>query len=242
MRLNPILKLRSIPLASAILGTLCLTAGLLLERSSSTWLVRFVGQAGTSNPKILEKVRLVPAVLTLGGAEFLVFGCLSFFYLRRNRQVPELLECLEAKQQCMVLLLSLYLLIGLQALNFASVTLTKRILAGEEHIDADLVAADFGEDYAVLKAVEEQTPKNACILIRTREPIKYLLNYHLFPRRFFIYPDPQVGVAEIPSDWMQKHAIGWTLEIKDGDPSQFALRRREGSPGRTLQENPGDKL
>ena len=35
----------------------------------STWLARLVGQAGSLNPKILEKARLLPAVLVVTALE-----------------------------------------------------------------------------------------------------------------------------------------------------------------------------
>ncbi len=239
---NLTIRLRVLPLACTVAGMLCLSLGLLLARSSSAWLVGFVGQTGTPNQKILEKVRLVPFVLTVTGVEFLGFGCLSLAGLRRERQRPVLSKLnLATKQHWMIVLLSAYLFIGLLALNFGSVTLWQRMLSARSSNNEGRVAADFGEDYDVFRTIQELTPAEACILIKTRDPIKYLLNYHLFPRRFFFYPDPNVAIAKVPMDWLRRHAIGWTLEIKEGDPRHFALRRAEGSDGIQPRERSGNE-
>ena len=112
---------------------------------------------------------------------------------------------------------------GLLALNFGWVSLSTRLVTYGLDRESQ-VAADLGERYAIVKAVRDQTPENACIAIRTREPIKYLLNYELFPRRFFVYSDPERGLSEVPPEWLQEHSIAWILEIRDGSPGEFILQ------------------
>jgi hypothetical protein len=222
--------LRFLPLASLVLGISFLLIGLQFAHSDLAWLARLVGQAGSLNPKILEKARLMPFILMVTAAQAVCFSFSSLLYRRRLQQYFELLERnIQRKQKWMVLVLSGYGLIGLLGLNFGTVILVQRLLSLRSSSDEALVAADFGQHHAVIKALKEQTPETACILIKTRDPIKYLLNYHLFPRRFFIYPDPQTNLAAVPLEWLQKHAINWTLEIRDGNPQQFVLLRSQSS-------------
>jgi hypothetical protein len=224
-----LILMRFLPLTCLILGISLLILGLQLAHSDVAWLARLVGQAGSLNPRILEKARLMPAVLVVTGLEGVCFGFLLLPYRRRIQQYFELLERnIEWKQKWVVLLFSGYGLIGLMGLNFGTVTLAQRV-ASLGFSDEELVAADFGEQYAVIKALKEQTPETARILIKTRDPIKYLLNYHLFPRRFFIFPDPGTSLAAVPLKWLQKHAINWTLEIRDDNPRQFVLVRLQSS-------------
>jgi hypothetical protein len=216
---------RLLPVTTLILGISFLILGLQLAHSDVAWLAPLVGQAGSLNPKILEKTRLMPAVLTVTGLESLCFSLLLLPYRRRIQQYFEHSERnVEWKQKWVVLLLSGYGLIGLMGLNFGTVTLTQR-MASLRFSNEELVAGDFGEHYAVIEALKEQTPQTCHILIKTRNPIKYLINYHLFPRHFFTYPDPDTNLAAVPLEWLQKHAINWTLEIQDDDPRQFVLLR-----------------
>jgi len=165
----------------------------------------------------------MPAVLMVTGLEGVCFSLLLLPYRRRIQQYFEHLERnVEWKQKWVVLLLSGYGLIGLMGLNFGTVTLAQR-MASLGFSDEELVAADFGEHHAVIEALKEQTPETARILIKTRDPIKYLLNYHLFPRHFFTYPNQETSLAAVPLKWLQKHAITWTLEIRNDDPRQFVL-------------------
>ena len=116
------------------------------------------------------------------------------------------------------------LLIGLLALTFGWVSLSSRLATYGFHREAQ-VASDLGKQYVILKSVRERTPENACIAIRSREPIKYLLNYELFPRRFFLYLDPETRLTEVPAEWLQQHSISWTLEIGDGSPTDYVLQQ-----------------
>jgi hypothetical protein len=218
-----LILLRFLPLTSLILGISFLILGLQLAYSDVTWLARIAGQAGSLNPKILEKARLMPAILMVTALEGACFSFLSLPYRRRIQQYFELLERnFEWKQKWAVLLFSGYGLIGLMGINFGTVALAQRV-ASLGFSDEELVAADFGEHHAVIEAIREQTPETARILIKTRDPIKYLLNYHLFPRHFFTYPNQETSLAAVPLKWLQKHAITWTLEIRNDDPRQFVL-------------------
>lgn len=219
----PIL-LRFLPLVGLVAGISATVIGMQLEHSDLTWIVQFVGQAGSSNPKILEKVRLVPSIVMLTGVEMCCSGLLLLAYTRRIPSYfthPE--THLERKQKLALLIFSGYGLTALLSLNFGIVTLAHRQGIAHGLSNEERVAVDFGEDYAVVKVLKDETPTTACILIRTQAPIKYLLNYHLFPRRFFVYPDPDKSVSEVSPEWLQRYGISWTLEIKDDDPRQFVL-------------------
>ena len=56
--------------AWALAGTL-LAAGFALSGYDLAWLAALVGQAGSPNPRLIEKLRLVPVLSVVTGAEFL---------------------------------------------------------------------------------------------------------------------------------------------------------------------------
>ena len=213
-----------LPTACLLFGIVCFSAAFRLWHADLGWLARFLGQAGTSNPKILEKIQHIPAVLLVTAAEAVGVGILS---LCQRRRVDNYLRCvgtsLTTRQWYASFWLGAVLLIGLLALNFGWVSLSSRLATYGFHREAQ-VASDLGEQCVIVKSVRERTHENACIAIRSREPIKYLLNYELFPRRFFLYSDPETRLSEVPAEWLQKHSIGWTLEIGDGSPTRFVLQ------------------
>ena len=216
--------LQLLPAACLLFGLVCFFAAFGLWHADLGGLARFLGQAGTPNPSILEKIQLIPTVLTVTAAEALGVGLLS---LRHGRRVQDYLRCvgtsLTTRQWYASIWLGAALLIGLLTLNFGWVSWSRRMAAYGFDRESQ-VAADLRERYAIVRAVRDQTPENACIAIRTREPIKYLLNYELFPRRFFVYSDPERRLAEIPPEWLQEHSIRWTREIRDGSPGEFVLQ------------------
>lgn len=216
--------LQLLPAACLLFGFACFFAAIGLGYADLGWLARFLGQAGTPNPAILEKIQLIPTVLIVTAVEALGVGILFLCHLRR---VQDYLRCvvksLTPRQCGAAVWLGGFLVIGLMALNFGWVSLSRRLVAYGFDRESQ-VAADLGEQYAIVKAVRERTPENACIAIRTREPIKYLLNYELFPRRFFVYSDPERRLSEIPPAWFQKHSIRWTLEVRDGGRKDFVLQ------------------
>ena len=216
--------LQLLPAACLLFGLVCFFAAFGLWHADLGGLARFLGQAGTPNPSILEKIQLIPTVLIVTAAEALGIGILS---LRHRRRVQDYLRCvgksLTTRQGYASFWLGAALLIGLLALNFGWVSLSRRVAVYGFDRESQ-VAADLGEHYAIVRAVRDQTPENACIAIRTHEPIKYLLNYELFPRRFFVYSDPERSLSEVPAAWLQEHSIGWTLEIRDGSPGEFVLQ------------------
>ncbi|HEX2522706.1 MAG TPA: hypothetical protein VHP35_11325 [Terriglobia bacterium] len=213
-----------LPAACLLFGIACFLAAFGLRHADLSWLAQFLGQAGTSNPKILEKIQLIPAVLLVTAVEAVGVGIL---FLRQRRRVENYLRCvgisLTPRQWCGSFWLGTVVLIGLLTLNFGWVSLWRRLATYGFHREVQ-VAADLGEQYAIVKSVRERTPENACIAIRSQEPIKYLLNYELFPRRFFLYSDPETRLSEVPAEWFQKHSIGWTLEIGDGSQADFVLK------------------
>jgi hypothetical protein len=213
-----------LPAACLLFGIVCFFLAFGLWHADLGWLARFLGQAGTSNPKILAKIQLIPAVLLVTAVEALGAGILS---LRQRRRAVNYLRCvatsLTTRQWYASCWLGAVLLMGLLALNFGWVSLSSRLATYGFHREAQ-VASDLGEQYAIVQSVRDRTPENACIAIRSQEPIKYLLNYELFPRRFFLYSDPQTRLSEVPEEWLQKHSIGWTLEIRDGSSAGFVLQ------------------
>ena len=219
--------LQLLPAACLLFGFACFFAAIGLWHADLGWLALFLGQSGTPNPKILEKIQLL-VVFMVTAVEALGVGILSV----RHRRVRDYLRCLGRSlttRQCWAAVwLGAFLLIGLLALNFGWVSWSRRVAAYGFDRESQ-VAADLGEQYAIVKAVRERTPENACIAIRTREPIKYLLNYELFPRRLFVYSDPERRLSEVPVEWLQKHSIRWTLEIRDGAPGEFVLQPVPGT-------------
>ena len=103
-----------LPAACLLFGIVCFFAALGLWHADLGWLARFLGQAGTSNPKILEKIQLISAVLLVTAAEAVGAGILS---LRQRRRVDNYLRCvgtsLTTRQWYASFWLGAVLLIGL---------------------------------------------------------------------------------------------------------------------------------
>jgi hypothetical protein len=215
---------RLLPAVSLIVSSVCLIGASRLADSDLSFLVQYLGQAGTLNPKILDKVRLIPTVLLITAAEALGISLVTLRYARIIQQGFEpAWKKLKMRQQAVVLLLVVHGLIGAQALNFGCVSLYRQLSVFGLNRQAQ-IAADFGEYESVFRAIKEQTPENARIAIRTQDPVKYLLNYELFSRRFFVYPDPTTALSEVPLEWFERHAIHWTLEINESKPGEFVLQ------------------
>jgi hypothetical protein len=80
-----------------------------------------------------------------------------------------------------------------------------------------------------VRSVRETTPETAALLIKTQRPLQFLLNYELYPRKFYFYPERGTSVSSIPQAWLDQRRIGWILEISDTEPLQFKLARRKVS-------------
>jgi hypothetical protein len=210
-----------------LLGAALLAIGLVLAPQGLSFLVSFVGQSGTPNPKILEKIRLVPALFVVTGAELLLVSGVWFLLRRRECRDATALLSLNARQQILAFLLATSWLIAMLSLNFGTLSLIRRLIQQAGRTDREIVAADFGEAYAVIHAVRENTPESAVILIKTRQPLQYLLNYELYPRRFYFYPDREFPVEHVSTSWLDHRQIGWILEVSNEDPLQFRLSRRK---------------
>lgn len=203
-----------------------LATGFAFSNSDMAWLATLVGQAGSPNPRLLEKLRLVPVLIIVTGAELLLVAVSVLFAQRRSALswadgVPRL----AGPQLATWLLLSAWIAITVSSLNFAAISLVNRL--GRGLSDAEFVVADFGDDYPVVRALRDATPDTAAILINTHRPLQFLLSYELYPRKFYFYPERGIPVSSVPEDWLNQRRIGWTLEISDTEPLQFKLAPRK---------------
>ena len=122
-----------------------------------------------------------------------------------------------------------WIAIAILSLNFGAISLVNRLKVNMGRSAAELIAADFGDDYRIVRSVRETTPETAALLIKTQRPLQFLLNYELYPRRFYFYPERHVPISSIPQAWLDQRHIGWILEISDTEPLQFKLAPRKAS-------------
>ncbi len=220
-------SVRILLLLSLCFGLLAVLAGYGLQERHLEYLVRILSQSGIPNPKNLEKLRLLPATLRLAGLEaFLSAGLVLFFRKKVSATVGQLSRQLSSRQVLFLFLLGVDLAVAFLMLNFGTVELKRRIQANGRMTNQDIVASDYGQDYLLMWTLKSRTPEDANILIRTNNDIKYLLNYDLYPRRFYFYPDPERLAAEIPEEWQDCYHIAWILEIDNQDPRKFLLVKR----------------
>jgi hypothetical protein len=215
---------------SWILGGVLLAAGVALSGNDMAWLAALVGQAGSPNPRLLEKLRLVPMLTVATGAEFLLLAVsLWFFRQRISASWVDRVPRLGSGQFGVWLLLCAWTAIAVLSLNFGVITLVNRLKQNWGRSSVELIAADFGDDYRVVRSVRETTPETAALLIKTQRPLQFLLNYELYPRKFYFYPERDTSVSSIPQAWLDQRRIGWILEISDTEPLQFKLAPRKVS-------------
>ena len=213
-----------------VFGGALLAAGFALSGKDMLWLAALVGQTGSPNPRLLEKLRLVPTLTVATGVELLLLAICLWFLHRRSfpfwaASVPRL----GSPQLRGWLLLGGWTAIAVLSLNFCVINLVNRLKQNSRLSAADLIAADFGEDYRVVRSVRETTPETAALLIKTQRPLQFLLNYELYPRKFYFYPERGVSVSSIPEAWLDERRIDWILEISDTEPLQFKLAPRKVS-------------
>ena len=213
-----------------IFGGALLAAGVALSGSDMAWLAVLVGQAGSPNPRLLEKLRLVPMLTVVTGAECLLLA-VSFWFLRKRTAASwaDRVPRVGSAQFGVWLLLGGWTAIAVLSLNFGAISLVDRLKQNRGLSDAELIAADFGDDYRVVRSVRETTPETAALLIKTQRPLQFLLNYELYPRKFYFYPERGTSVSSIPQAWLDQRRIGWILEISDTEPLQFKLAPRKVS-------------
>jgi hypothetical protein len=207
-----------------VLGGVLLAAGFTLSGSDMAWLAALVGQAGSPNPRLLEKLRLVPMLIVVSGAELLAVA-VSLWFLHR-RTSPSWADCvprLGSLQFGGWLLLGGWTAIAVLSMNFGAMSLVNRLKQNRGLSAAELIAADFGDDYRIVRSVRETTPETAAFLIKTERPLQFLLNYELYPRKFYFYSDRATAVS------LDQRRIGWILEISDTEPLQFTLAPRKVS-------------
>jgi hypothetical protein len=209
-----------------LLGAALLFGGVLLLRKDISSLAGLFSQTGSGNPRMAERANQLPPVLMLTGIELLVLGYSGRRMRIRLRFGPAGERDIgHSKQNIMRGLLGVYALIAALTLNLTVVTVAGHL--GSSLDDAEKIKKDFGEANGLVEAVRQQTPNDASILIQTQQPLKYLLNYELYPRHFYFHPNPSLNASEIPSHWMNDHHIGWILYIADDEPRHFALSKRK---------------
>ncbi len=213
---------RLIPFLSSVVALLVILLGVVLLNRDLNWLARFLTQAGAPNATNLEKIRLLPLTLVLTGSEAFLLSLLGIAYHRRIFTFVSSAKIgLNKRQQVVLLLLCLYGITAVMALNFSAIIFGESL--GAPQLRDEAFSGALPEEYAVFEALQRRTPVETSILIRTRRDLKYLLNYHLYPRRFYFYPNAQTQTSQIPDEWMRKHRIEWTLEISDNAPLRFTL-------------------
>lgn len=216
--------------AAWVLAATLLAAGFALSGSDLSWLSALVGQAGSPNPRLLEKLRLVPMLSVVTGAEFLLLaGSLWLFQRRLALPLADRVPRLASPPLGVWLLLGGWTAIAVLSLNFGAISLVNRLKQSQSLSAAELIAADFGDDYRVVRTVRETTPESAAILIKTERPLQFLLNYELYPRKFYFYSDRHLPISSIPEAWLDRRRIGWTLDISDTEPLHFELALRKVS-------------
>ena len=219
--------LRFLFFAAVALGFTAILIGFGLRETHLLALSRFLSQSGVPNPKNLDKLRLLPATLRLAGLEaFLLSGLVVFFRKRFSERMSQFSRQLSSRQRLTLYLLGVYMGVAFLMLNFGAVGLIRRFQTTGQMTNEEIVVSDYGEDRLLVETLKSRTSEDANILIRTNNDIKYLLNYDLYPRRFYFYPDPERHVAEIPKEWQEHYHITWILEVDDQDPRKFLLVKR----------------
>jgi len=213
-----------------VLGGALLVAGVAFSGSDMAWLAALVGQAGSPNPRLLEKLRLVPMLIMVSGAELVaVWVSLRFLHQRTSPSWADCVPRLGSPQFGVWLLLGGWIAIAILSLNFGAFSLANRLKQNRGLCDAALIAADFGDDYRLVRSVRETTPETAALLVKTERPLQFLLNYELYPRKFYFYSERAIAVSSIPPAWLDQRRIDWLLEISDTEPLQFKLVPRKAS-------------
>lgn len=209
------------------LGVALLAAGLAAWDGDLSRLAALVGQAGSPNERLLEKIGLVPPLLIVTGSQLLFAAGVGFRY-RRSRFLSTSLS-LNAGQKLLVLLLAGSSLLAVLTFNFEVLSLAQRFSQQRHHGNIEIAAPGFDDEQRISQAVRSTTPDSAAILIKTNRPLQYLLNYELYPRRFYFYSDRSVPVGQIPPDWLNQRKIGWVLQVSDDGPLWFQLTPRKES-------------
>jgi len=216
--------------AVCVSGGMLIAAGFVLSGSDLSWLAVFVGQAGSPNPRLLDKLRLVPTLIVVTGVQLLLLGGAGLLFpCCRSVALADRVPRLASLQFGVWLLLGGWIAIAVLSLDYGAISLVNRSKQSQSLSAAELIAADFGDDYRVVRAVRETTPESAAILIKTERPLQFLLNYELYPRKFYFYPERHLPISSIPEAWMDRRRIGWTLEISDAGPLHFKLAPRKAS-------------
>ncbi len=129
-------------------GGILLAAGVALSGNDMAWLSVLVGQAGSPNPRLLEKLRLVPTLIVVTGAQCLLLA-VSLWFLRKRTAASwaDRVPRLGSTQFGVWLLLCAWTAIAVLSLNFGAITLVNRLKQNRGRSAAELIAADFGDDY-----------------------------------------------------------------------------------------------
>ena len=115
---------------SWIFGGILLAAGVALSGNDMAWLAVLVGQAGSPNPRLLEKLRLVPALMVVTGAQCLLLE-VSLWFLRKRTAASwaDRVPRPGSTQFGVWLLLCAWTAIAVLSLNFGAISLGEPIEA-----------------------------------------------------------------------------------------------------------------
>jgi hypothetical protein len=214
---------------AGVSGIVLVMAGFAARGRDFSGLAAIVGQAGTPNQRLVEKTRLIPPLLSMTGGQLVLISAAALGLRSRRRTGAAGTVRLKFSQRWLLFLLTAYSLIAILTFNFAVLSLFHRLNRQSGRTDAEIVSADFGEDDQIVELVRSTTPTSAAILIKTQRPLQFLLNYELYPRRFYFYPDREMPADQVPTAWLDHHQIGWILEISDSGPPEFRLTPRKVS-------------
>lgn len=216
---------RLIPFSLLFLTFFCFMLGLYIPAGDLQRIAVFLSQSGTSNPTLIAKVRLIPWLCFLSGFEFALLAVWAYFHQKQAEGIfSGCWNPCSIKDTAWNGLLVLYGLVALLSLNFYAVNLTTRLLSPQR--GSTCISSRVPKDYqAICSAILNETPPSARILIRTNRDEKYILNYDIYPRRLYFYPDKSMPVAGVPAEWFRKYQIDWILEIPMAEPMTFSLQR-----------------
>jgi hypothetical protein len=213
--------------ASLAISSATLLLGSLLQPRSWLWLAKYLSQSGTLNPKNLQKLQMLPSTLLMAGVVVAALTLLLFLARHRVSAIlAELEMVLSSRQKVLLLLAGTQLAIILLTLSYGTASLASRFSNLGSLTNRQIIEDDYGLSAPLIQTIAREVPETESIFIYTRNDIKYLLNYDLYPRRFFFYPTAEIAPRDIPASWLDHREISWILEIDDLDPSRFHLYRR----------------
>ena len=209
-----------------VIGFFFLGMGVFLLEKDLSPMAAFFSQTGSINPEILGRTNHLPLIFVLTGIEMAALGIAGWRVQRRRlKSIDKNPTAKHPIQIFMALLISLYFLCGGLTLNYSAISIGMHLWHPQS--SAEKIKQDFGEASDLYEAIRNKVPEDASIFIQTQRPLKYLLNYHLYPRKFYVYPDTLLDPSMISAEWMNSHHIDWILVIPNEEPLRYVLRKRK---------------